>query len=220
MNIFVDLEMQSMQNATENIRRIWSRETIEIGAVMLDDRGKTVSSYRTYVKPQYSSRITPKITALTGITTGQVVGAVNFEKAFHEFMQWCCQQEDPKVYAWGDSDLQQLQMEAAVKNVVVSEAEKAVFNSWHDLQAEFDELAGIKDATGLEKAVNLCGLQMTGKKHDAYWDAMNKARVFKAVSDKDGFLKSLRLMKEVVGYEERPVTLGSMIDFSAFRVSA
>ena len=41
MNIFVDLEMQSMQNATENIRRIWSRETIEIGAVMLDDRGKT-----------------------------------------------------------------------------------------------------------------------------------------------------------------------------------
>lgn len=111
-------------------------------------------------------------------------------------------------------------MEATVKNVVFSEAEKAVFNSWHDLQAEFDELAGIKDATGLEKAVNLCGLQMTGKKHDAYWDAMNTARVFKAVSDKDGFLKSLRLMKEVLGYEERPVTLGSMIDFSAFRVSA
>jgi len=220
MNIFVDLEMQKMQKAPEEIRKIWGTETIEIGAVMLDESGKTVSSFRKYVKPQYSSFITSTITALTGIRTGQVVGAAGFEEVFHEFMQWCCQFENPTVYAWGDSDLKQLRMEAALKNVSVSDEETAVFGNWHDLQAQFDELAQLRDCCGLEKAVNLCGLQMTGKKHDAYWDAMNTSRVFDVISDRDSFLEYQHMVKEVLDSEEQPVTLGSMIDFSTFSISA
>lgn len=220
MNIFIDLEMQNMRNAAAEIRKVCCREVIEIGAVALDDTGEQRGSFKTYVKPQYSERISGKIRDLTGVSNGDVAGAECFAKAFHEMMQWCLSFENPVVYAWSESDLTQLTREGTLKHVDVSAEEQAVLDNWHDLQKEFDELTNAVQPTSLDRAVALCGLEEVGRKHDAYWDARNTAEVFETIRDREGFLKSLDRIRQVLGYEEEPITLGSMIDFSAFSLSA
>ena len=49
-HIVVDLEMNIIRNNAE-ARKICTNETIEIGAVMLDDNLQEIASFRTYVKP-------------------------------------------------------------------------------------------------------------------------------------------------------------------------
>ena len=102
----------------------------------------------------------------------------------------------------------------------VSVEEKGVLDNWRDLQKEFDDLTDTSQPTSLDRAVALCGLEEVGRKHDAYWDAMNTAEVFETIKDREGFLKSLDRIKQVLGYGEEPMKLGSMIDFSAFSLSA
>ena len=60
-HIVVDFEMNNIQQKSE-ARRICTMETIEIGAVMLDDNLQEISSFRTYVKPEYNDGIAKKIT--------------------------------------------------------------------------------------------------------------------------------------------------------------
>ena len=61
-HIVVDLEMNPIRHNPE-ARRISKLETIEIGAVMLDDNYREVSSFRTYVKPEYNTGIAPNLPA-------------------------------------------------------------------------------------------------------------------------------------------------------------
>lgn len=135
-------------------------------------------------------------------------------------LQWCLSFENPIVYAWSESDLTQITREGTLKHVEVSVEEKGVLDNWRDLQKEFDDLTDASQPTSLDRAVALCGLEEVGRKHDAYWDAMNTAEVFEMIKDREGFLKSLYRIKQVLGYGEEPMTLGSMIDFSAFSLSA
>ena len=65
-HVVVDLEMNKIQQKSE-ARRICTQETIEIGAVMLDDKLQEVASFRTYVKPEYNDGM-EKDTVLPGWT--------------------------------------------------------------------------------------------------------------------------------------------------------
>ncbi|SFG59572.1 exonuclease domain-containing protein [Oribacterium sp. WCC10] len=66
-HIVVDLEMNTIRRKDE-ARRICGFETIEIGAVMLDDNLQEIASFRTYVKPEHCDGIAKNISRLTGIT--------------------------------------------------------------------------------------------------------------------------------------------------------
>ena len=58
-HIVVDLEMNNIAAKTE-ARKICRMETIEIGAVMLDDNLNEIASFRTYVKPEFNCNIERK----------------------------------------------------------------------------------------------------------------------------------------------------------------
>ncbi|MBQ7431134.1 MAG: exonuclease domain-containing protein [Butyrivibrio sp.] len=84
-------------------------ETIEIGAVMLDDNLQEISSFKTYVKPEYNDGIVKKITKLTGITNEMVKNAPTFKEALHMFTSWCLGTgDDITIYAWSESDFDQI----------------------------------------------------------------------------------------------------------------
>ena len=87
-HIVVDLEMNTVRGKMEK-KGTYNMETIEIGAVMLDDRLQEISSFRTYVKPEYNNRIAPNISRLTGITDAMVEHAPYFKEAFRMFANWC-----------------------------------------------------------------------------------------------------------------------------------
>ena len=216
-HIVVDLEMNNVAKGSE-ARQICSMETIEIGAVMLDDDLKEISSFRSYVKPEYNTEITAKITRLTGITYEMVTDAPLFGDALRAFTEWCGSSGDEvTIYAWSGSDFGQVKKEIQLKKYNVSETEQELLQKpWSDFQREFDTYLGFERHLSLKVALEMAGVDFTGKEHDALDDARNTAELLHIFRDEKLFDQTLRKIKEVMEPSSIGSTLGDMIDFSAF----
>ena len=86
-HIVVDLEMNKVGKEYRNLG--CTMETIEIGAIMLDENFQEISSFRTYVKLEYNTRITSIVRDLTGITYDMVINAPKFDEAIKMFSNRC-----------------------------------------------------------------------------------------------------------------------------------
>lgn len=58
--IVVDLEMNPIAKKYADKAAICKNEIIEIGAVLLDENFQEISSFMTYVRPEYNSEIVKK----------------------------------------------------------------------------------------------------------------------------------------------------------------
>lgn len=214
-HIVVDLEMNNIRPKSE-AREICSMETIEIGAVMLDDNLQEISSFRTYVKPEYNDGIVKKITRLTGITNEMVMNAPTFKEALHMFTSWCLGMGDNiTIYAWSESDFDQISKEIVLKEYKISEEEQRLLTSkWSDFQEEFDSNLGFERQVSLKMALDMAGVDFSGREHDALDDARNTAELLQIFRDKMLFDKTLRKIKEVMEPTSIGSTLGEMFDFS------
>lgn len=216
-HIIVDLEMNPIKKGTEE-KQICLCETIEIGAVMLDDNMKEISSFRTYVKPEYNDSIARKITKLTGITDEMVENAPVFKDAFRMFTSWCLGTGDEvTIYAWSDSDYSQISKEIILKEYEASEKEsQLVHTPWTDFQHEFDKHLGFERQLSLKDALEMAGISFSGRAHTALDDARNTAELLQVFKDENLFEKTLRVIKDAMTATPLEVTLGSMIDLSGF----
>ena len=216
-HIVVDLEMNNVAKGSE-ARQICSMETIEIGAVMLDDDLKEISSFRSYVKPEYNTEITSKITRLTGITYEMVADAPLFQEALRSFTDWCRSfGDDVMIYAWSGSDFGQVKKEIQLKKYCVSEMETDLLQKpWSDFQHEFDTYLGFERHLSLKMALEMAGVDFSGKEHDALDDARNTAELLHIFRDEKLFDQTLRKIKDVMEPSSIGSTLGDLIDFSAF----
>ncbi|WP_022755844.1 3'-5' exonuclease [Butyrivibrio fibrisolvens] len=219
-HIVVDLEMNTISGKSE-ARNICANETIEIGAVMLDENYKEISSFRTYVKPEYNEGITKKITKLTGITTEMVQSAPLFTEALNMFTSWCLGTgDDVTIYAWSESDFDQIKGEMSLKEYEISDKEQAVLDrKWSDFQAEFDAHLGFEKQVSLKTALDMAGVDFSGREHDALDDARNTAELLFIFKDEALFDKTLRKIKEFMEPKSVGGTLGDMFDFSMFQVA-
>lgn len=219
-HIVVDLEMNNVQRKSEAMK-ICRLETIEIGAVMLDDNLQEISSFRTYVKPEYNTGIEKNITRLTGITDGMVLNAPRFKEALRMFTDWCNGTGDEvTIYTWSDSDYTQIAKEMLLKEYEVSEDEKPLLEKeWSDFQYEFDSHMGFERQVSLSMALDMAGINFSGRKHDALDDARNTAELLQVFSDKELFDTTLRKIKEFMEPTETHSTIGDLIDFSVFAVA-
>ena len=219
-HIVVDLEMNPIRHNPE-ARRISKLETIEIGAVMLDDNYREVSSFRTYVKPEYNTGIAPNITQLTGITNEMVENAPKFAEAFRMFTLWCLgTSEDVEIYAWSSSDYDQVFREIILKDYPISPDEEVLLNTeWIDFQKEFDGHMGFEHQIALSLAREMAGIDFTGRQHDALDDARNTAELFVIYNNKELFNRTLKRIEEVMKPKPFSTTIGSMFDLSKFAVA-
>ena len=215
-HIVVDLEMNSIRQKSE-ARRICTNETIEIGAVMLDDNLREISSFRTYVKPEYNDGIVRKISRLTGITDDMVEYAPLFNEAIRMFTNWCLGAGDEvTIYAWSESDYKQISKEMILKEYRMSEEEKAVLSEeWSDFQNEFDSHLGFEKRLSLKTALDMAGVDFTGREHDALDDARNTAELLQIVRDEMLFETTLRKIKKFMEPTSIDCSIGELIDFSA-----
>lgn len=219
-HIVVDLEMNNIRQKSE-ARRICTNETIEIGAVMLDDNLQEISSFRTYVKPEYNDGIVPKISRLTGITDAMVVNAPKFKEALRMFTNWCLGTGDEvTIYAWSDSDFNQIRKEIVLKEYEISEDERNLLETeWTDFQQEFDGHLGFERQVSLRMALDMAGIDFSGREHDALDDARNTAELLQIFRDEDLFDRTLRKIEEIMKPSSLGNTLGSMIDLSMFAIA-
>ncbi len=216
-HIVVDLEMNTIRRKSE-ARKIWNMETIEIGAVMLDDDLEEIASFRTYVKPEFNDCIERKITRLTGITDDMVKNAPYFSEALKMFTNWCLgTNDDVTIYAWSESDYMQISNEMLLKNYQVSENEKdLLLNEWSDFQHEFDSHLGFQKQVSLKMALDMAGVDFFGKEHDALDDARNTAELLHIFRDRNLFDLTLRKIKEYMEPSSAASSMGELFDFSMF----
>ena len=216
-HIILDLEMNNVSSKSA-AKKICKMETIEIGAVMLDDNFQEISSFKSYIKPEYNDCIVKKITQLTGITDEMVAFAPVFEKALKSFTEWCISQgDDIIIHAWSDSDYRQIKKEMLLKEYEIADYEtKILAEEWLDFQKEFDLHMGFMHMLSLKNALNMAGIEFSGTEHDALDDARNTAELFRAFKDKDIFEKTLRKIKEYMEPKTLSSSIGDMFDLSLF----
>lgn len=205
--IFMDLEMNPVSGIHKEARSICSREVIEIGAVMLDDRNKEISRFQCYVRPEYCDGITKHITNITGIETAQVEEAECFYESFLRFCIWCG--TGYEIYSWSDSDPVQLQKEMLLKRMPVLQEFGYMFTHWHDLQKEFDEMLFCERRVSLKAAVKNAGLEFPGRVHSALSDAEATADIYREMTEG----KMLKKINSILSDARRPIgtSLGDLL---------
>ena len=212
--IFVDLEMHPVARVYTEQFAVLKTETIEIGAVMLDENLREISSFKEYVHPDYSSKVYPRYRKLTGITTEMLADAECFRSVFDHFCKWCG--DDYIIYSWSDNDIWQLMKECEWKGVEYGEEVRYMFNHWKDFQAEFCSMLNIDRQMSLTNAVLLGGLDFAGRHHDGLADARNTADLYRQTSDtgSEEFQRLLRGLEEA----SRPCTFSIMevVNFNQF----
>ena len=216
-HIVVDLEMNNITAKTE-ARKICRMETIEMGAVMLDDNFNEIASFRTYVKPEYNDNIVKKISRLTGITDDMVFSAPKFNEALRMFTSWCIGTgDDVTIYAWSENDYNQIVKEMILKEYEVSDTEKNILETeWSDFQKEFDSHLGFERQISLKMALDMAGIDFSGRVHNALDDARNTAELFQVFKDEALFNKTLSKIKEVMQPKSIGCTIGDIFDLSVF----
>ena len=213
-SIFIDLEMHPVARAYAEPFALLKTETIEIGAVMLDENLQEISSFKEYVHPDYSDKVYPKYQKLTGITTEMLANADGFRTVFDHFCKWCG--NGYTIYSWSDSDIWQLMRECDWKGVEYSEEVRYMFNHWKDFQAEFCSMLNMNKLMSLTDAVSIGGLDFAGHQHDGLADARNTADLYRQTSDahSEEFQRLLRNLEEA----SRPCTFSirEVVDFKQF----
>jgi ERI1 exoribonuclease 2 len=214
-HVVVDLEMNKVNRKLEKTG-CCKMETIEIGAIMLDEDLKEISSFMTFVKPEFNDSINGKIRALTGITYEMVANAPEFNEALRSFANWCLEEgEDVEIHAWSETDYRQVKKEMTLKEYQIAEEEQELLmKEWSDFQKEFDSGLCFERLLSLRTALDMAGIEPVGKEHDALDDARNTAELLRVFHDKELFDATLRKIREVMEPSSHSFKISELFDFS------
>lgn len=113
--LVIDLEMCKVPRDYRSKSYRYANETIQIGAVLLDDSFKRIGTLCQYVHPEHGV-IDYFIENLTGIKNSQVKKAPKLDEALIHMIDWLGER-DYKIYAWSESDRNQLLHEIKAKNM-------------------------------------------------------------------------------------------------------
>lgn len=211
---FIDFEMCPVERKimAQKPGEKCSMEIIEIGVIRLNEDLKEDASFKAYVKPQFSTRITKRYENLTGITQEMLDGADDFQTVMANFLEWVSDSEkDYVIYAWSENDLKQLMQEMRVKDIALCSDMEYMTQHWQDFQREYCDLFKIDRVLSLNKAVRLAGLDFDGRKHDALWDARNTAQLFARTRDGEEFEVLRKKISEVLSPKPLTMPLGDVL---------
>ena len=171
----VDLEMCCVPKGYRKFGYKYRQETIQIGAVLLDEDYEVIDEFNTYVKPEYGY-IDSFIENLTGISQKDVADAPCFEEALEAFLDWL-PADDVRCVSWSYSDSKQIIHETFEKGIEDDRLE-IVFANWIDCQKTFGEKMDRKKSYSLEEALFISNIAPEGRAHDGLVDAANTAVLF------------------------------------------
>lgn len=217
--IFLDFEMTPIDRNYIEQRKLCKREIIEIGAVVIDENDTEIGFFKTYVKTQYTFHISQSCTVLTGINNMVVHNAPNLKDAYMNFLEWCTSFGEYTIYAWSNSDFQQLKQELLMKEISSDDRTQYLFTHWFDFQQEFGELMSSEHPLALEDALNGIGIVFAGEKHDALWDARNTFQLY--VESRDEV--NIKILKQAIINAKQPVrdlsySIGDLFDFNELKI--
>lgn len=153
-------------------------EIIEIGAVIVDEQGRELSSFQSFVQPTRRPQLTAFCRELTHIRQDDVDDAPTLGQLQPGLDAWL-QPHLPHLQgwlSWGDYDRQQFEIEWRRQGLDSCLVRLPHFNLKKLFHRQFRSLAGPK-RVGLNRALELCGLEFLGTQHRGLDDARNIARL-------------------------------------------
>lgn len=171
-HLVIDLEMCKVPRDYRSKRYKYANETIQIGAVLLDEEFKRIGTLSQFVHPEHGV-IDYFIENLTGIKNGQVKHAPRLQEALLHMLNWIGDREY-KVYAWSGSDRAQILHEIKAKNIVDEKIASFMEESrWVDYQDIFMKRYEMSRKMSLEEALGRADIDPEGRFHDGLNDAVN-----------------------------------------------
>jgi 3'-5' exoribonuclease 1 len=170
--VVIDLEASCWEAAWVRHRM----ETIEIGAVRLDDGLDAVDEFDEFVRPVGIPRLSSFCKKLTSITQEQVDAADTFPVVLARFLHWAGSQPY-RIVTWGAFDLGQIQMDCQRHGIAFPQRLAA---DYVNLKTAFGKWKDVK-RPGMTDALEILGLPHTGTHHRGIDDARNIARIAQQV---------------------------------------
>jgi 3'-5' exoribonuclease 1 len=146
-------------------------ETIEIGAVMLEDGGFPRVEFNEFIRPLAYPILSEFCKDLTSIRQKDVDRADPFPVVFQRFLEWLG--PGPFVWcSWGNYDRKQLQQDCRRHNIEWPESLSLHIN----LKEVFARHMNRKQC-GMKRALKMLGLPLDGTHHRGIDDARNITRI-------------------------------------------
>lgn len=180
--VVVDLEMCEVPKEMRTQKYRWATETIQIGAVLLNEKYEIVKQFNTYVSPEYGW-VNCYISNLTGICNEDLQGAPNMETALKMFDEWLPDEEVVGV-SWSDTDEKQIRRELEGKDIQIAGIE-ALLDNWIDCQKCFGGKVCSEKCYSLWDALMAADIETEGRKHDGLADAYNTAVLFAKIETEE-----------------------------------
>ena len=175
MNYIVyDLEATCWENEFE--ARGKRREIIEIGGVLIDGNGNTLSRFESFVQPVVQPMLSDFCKRLTSISQIDVNQADTFPEVIEDFKDWigCNQGDEYLLCSWGFYD-----RSALIKDCDLHHLEKDWVKKHISLKDQYPRIINSGRALGLKKALHKEGFEFEGTAHRAIYDAINTSKIFK-----------------------------------------
>ena len=149
-------------------------ETIEIGAVKLNEFGEWQSSFDRFVRPKLHPVLSDFCQRLTSISQIEVNRADDFGRVIEDFMDWIDLEDDNYwLFSWGNFDKKQLAADCKLHNFGTDWLEFHV-----NMKEQYLKMKRLRQPIGMKKAVEREGFEFTGVHHRGISDAENLAKIF------------------------------------------
>ena len=148
------------------------RETIELGAVLVDGSTLTVTGeFQSFVRPSRHPILSQYCTNLTTISQESVDAAPSFSDVMVRFRNDFLPKGEVLFCAWGPYDRRQLKRDCQYHSIAYP------FTQHVDLAQIFSQRARVRRRLGLKNALSLVGLEPQGRAHRGIDDARNLAKL-------------------------------------------
>ncbi len=190
MYIVLDFEFNQSYNFINNTKGEPNPkcrfEIIQIGAVKLDNNLKITDSFNELIKPQIYKDIHPHVQKITGFSINNFIGCNSFIDVYAKFSNFIAKDSktSPILCTWGNSDIRALYRNLTYYNIVTP----PIIIKYIDIQNIATKYLNYNKggAIGLKNAVDMLNIKTNELYHNAYYDALYSAEVFKIVkSDKE-----------------------------------
>jgi 3'-5' exoribonuclease 1 len=154
-----------------NEAETFQNETIEIGAVKVNEKGEVVDTFNRFVRPILNPILTDYCKDLTKITQKDVDEAESFPEVLRAFREWIG--KDYVLCSWGFYDKSQLKDDCRLHEI-----ESDWVHSHISLKHQHQEIRQLKRGLGTRKALRKEGFTFEGTPHRGIDDALNITKIF------------------------------------------
>lgn len=155
-------------------------EIIQIGAIKLDENLNIANTANFLIKPSIYKRMHPFVEKITGLNMKSLENEQEFPEVYKKFYSFMSENTYDKILCvWGNSDIT-----ALYKNLSYYKLIKfPLIIKYIDVQKLATNYLRYSrgGSIGLKNAVEALGLSSDNQFHDAYYDALYTAKVFKVV---------------------------------------